>query len=433
MCIRDRFDIFGTTIEGVSNLNPTKKARRNIYLTESRNSEDRKQLKKRLQYWLDLLSNGADIPSMIKTCEEKSVQAKALYAKNIAVGLNTTSELERAYRTVDSFFKNTGLDKIKNVHFMNASREQITDLSNPIFIEKVRAELNHCYNRLDLSAHYSLLVIPGYLEKNSTLDCWAEIAHNHKVTLITDFRHLNAPDDVIDLFMDAKHTSADAFKTNVLMTSNWLVGRAGYSELYMEEYPDLGVENPLFIPPSAALAGKIYTSNGTMAQVQAGNKFGKLKGVDGVAFDILKTEIAQMESIGLIPMVNEHKMVMAFSAKTLFNGDNLGLKNYPIVRTFDWVTKVLIDFLNRSAFQNFNKGTENRLKSQIGKFLNSIQGNGKLIKSFKILDLSQDPNDKNTINLKIHLTPFFAAKNFMLSMSGTDGGDGAPDWNSDVN
>ena len=57
-------------------------------------------------------------------------------------------------------------------------------------------------------------------------------------------------------------------------------------------------------------------------------------------------------------MVKEYGKVMAFSAKTLFNGDNLGLQTYSVVRVFDWVTKVLMDFLNRRAFENWNSKAE---------------------------------------------------------------------------
>ena len=38
---------------------------------------------------------------------------------------------------------------------------------------------------------------------------------------------------------------------------------------------------------------------------------------------------------GLLPFMN-----MAFSAKTLFNGDNLGLQTYSVVRVCDYITKV---------------------------------------------------------------------------------------------
>ena len=39
-------------------------------------------------------------------------------------------------------------------------------------------------------------------------------------------------------------------------------------------------------------------------------------------------------------MVNEYGKVMAFSAKTLFNGDNLGLQNLlSVVGFFDYINK----------------------------------------------------------------------------------------------
>lgn len=94
---------------------------------------------------------------------------------------------------------------------------------------------------------------------------------------------------------------------------------------------------------------KIY--NTLMSQVVAGKKFGGLNEVESVRFDLRKSEISELERMGLVPMVNEYSKVMAFSAKTLFNGDNLGLQTYSVVRVFDYITKVLIDFLNRRAFE----------------------------------------------------------------------------------
>ena len=63
-------------------------------------------------------------------------------------------------------------------------------------------------------------------------------------------------------------------------------------------------------------------------------------------------------------MVKEYGKVMAFSAKTLFNGDNLGLQTYSVVRVFDWVTKVLMDFLNRRAFENWISKAERDLRGK---------------------------------------------------------------------
>lgn len=201
---------------------------------------------------------------------------------------------------------------------------------------------------------------------------------------------------------------------------NYLVGRGRYAEL--------GETEDLLIPPSAALAGSVYKT--VMAQVTAGKKYGSMSEVDGVAFNLKKSEISELEKIGLIPMVKEYGKVMAFSAKTLFNGDNLGLQTYSVVRVFDWVTKVLMDFLNRRAFENWNSKAERDLRGQISKFLDSIQGPGRLIEKFKILRFERDPKQKDRIFLDIHLTPYFPAKSFVIKLEGTKGDD-ENDWNSD--
>jgi hypothetical protein len=235
--------------------------------------------------------------------------------------------------------------------------------------------------------------------------------------LVTDFAHLDEPDDVMELFEAANLTGGDVFRSNVMMTCNWLVGRGKANEV--------GEEEDLYVPPSAALAGKMYRT--LMSQVTAGKKHGGMNEVDGVKFDLKKSEIANLEKLGLIPMVNEYGKVMAFSAKTLFNGDNLGLQTYSVVRVFDYITKVLIDFLNRRAFENFNSKTEKDLRAQIIKFLDSIKGPDNLIEKFQILRFEQDPNQKDRIFLDIHMTPYFPAKSFMIKMAG-EKGDDAAEW-----
>ena len=50
------------------------------------------------------------------------------------------------------------------------------------------------------------MVIPGYLGSNAVLEKWAKIAHSNKVMLVTDFQHLDEPDDVMEMFDEANHT-----------------------------------------------------------------------------------------------------------------------------------------------------------------------------------------------------------------------------------
>lgn len=407
------FDLLETTIEGAQNLNPEKKARKKIFLTEAAKAEERELLKKRLKLFASIISSSDDIPSAIEKCHKKSEEASELFAKNLKVAVDETRELEQSYRAVALFFKNTEQEKLKNITVMNAEMDQLKDLDNTVFIDAVTGELDKNYDRLDLRDNYSMLVIPGYLGSNKVVEKWSKIAYKNKVLLVTDFEHLDAPDDVIELFEAANLTGGDAYRSNVIMSCNWLVGRGKIKEV--------GEEDDLYVPPSGALAGKIYTT--LMSQVTAGKKFGSLNEVDGVKFPLKKSEIASLEKIGLVPMVNEYGKIMAFSAKTLFNGDNLGLQTYSVVRVFDWVTKVLMDFLNRRAFENFNANTQMDIQRQIVKFLDKIAGPGKLIEKFKIMRFEQDPNQKDRVFLDIHMVPYFPAKNFLIKLDGTRGND----------
>ena len=414
------FDLIESTIEGTQNLSPDRKARRNIFLTEQQKKGERDSLKKALNVWAKVLESSKEISDMVNLCEEKAASSQKVLEHNLAKAVEESKELERSYRNVALFFKNSESDKLKNVSFINCELDQMKDLDNTRFIDSVNEELKMNFDRLDLRNNYSIMVLPGYLGSNKVVEKWAKIAHEHKVMMVTDFEHLDAPDDVMEMFELANLTAGDKYKSNVMMTCNWLVGRGKFAEL--------GEEEDLYVPPSGALAGKVYKT--LMSQVTAGKKFGSMNEVDGVKFPLKKSEIASLEKMGLVPMVNEYGKVMAFSAKTLFNGDNLGLQTYSVVRVFDYVTKVMMDFLNRRAFENFNANTRKDLMNQIVKFLDSITGPDKLIEDFTIRRFEQDPVQKDKIHLDIHMKPYFPAKNFMIKMEGQKGDDGTA-WDTE--
>jgi hypothetical protein len=413
------FDLLESAIDNVQNLNPERKARKKIFLEEAGKKDERAQLEKTLNLWLDVLGSANDLHDMVSASQTKSEQATQVYKANIKAALKETAELEKSYRTVALFYKNTESTKIKNVSFINVELDQLKDLDNTRFIDAIHAELVENYDRLDLRSNYGILLVPGYLGSNKVVEKWSKLSHENKVMLVTDFEDLDTPDDVMELFEAANLTAGDPHKSNAIMTCNYLVGRG--------KQADVGEEDNLYVPGSGALAGKIYMT--LMSQVTAGKKFGSMNEVDGVRFDLKKSEIANLEKLGLVPMVNEYSKVMAFSAKTLFNGDNLGLQTYSVVRVFDYVTKVMMDFLNRRAFENFNANTRKELMGQIVKFLDNITGPSKLIENFTIKRFEQDPVQKDRIHLDIHLKPYFPAKNFLIKLEGQKGDDGT-DWES---
>ena len=415
------FAFLENLIDGYSNLNPARKARRNIFLTDEQWSSERKNLINRLSVWLDLLKNSNNVEQMRDAANSKAEQMEQLLNFNLKKSLERVKELERSYRSVALFYKNTESPKVKNISIVNADISQLKDLDNTLFIDHISSELDRNYDRLDLRNNYSILVVPGYLGSNAVLDKWSKIAYKNKAMLVTDFADLESADAVIDIFLNANHLGGDVYKSNTLMTCNWLLGR--------DKNVKVGEEESLYVPGSSALAGKIY--NTLMAQVVAGKKFGSINEVESVRFDLKKSEISELERVGLIPMVNEYSKVMAFSGKTLFNGDNLGLQTYSVVRVFDYIAKVLIDFLNRRAFENFSSKTEDDLRRQIVKFLDSIQGPTRLIEKFKVIRIQQDKKQKDRVWLDIHITPYFPSKSFVIQLEGRKGeGEEEAVWES---
>lgn len=414
------FSFVEAVVDGIANMNSERKARKQIFLTDSNKKSERSELAKKISLWVDLLEDNDSTSDMVESCKDKAGSAAINLKKNLKKSLEETRELETSYRTIAQFYKNTELDKVDNVHIINASLDQVKDLDNPAFIDHIADEFKQYYDRLDLRENYSIFAIPGYLSSNKVVEKWAKICNDNKVMLITDFADLDKPDDVLDLFDSANLTGGEIHRSNVIMTCNWIVGRGKADEV--------GEEENVYIPPSTSLAGKIHKTQ--ISQVAAGKKHGNINEVDAVKFELKKSEISQLEKMGLVPMVNEFGKIMAFSAKTLFTGDNIGLQTYSVVRVFDYVTKVLLDFLNRRAFENWTAKSEDDLRKQIVSFLDSIKGPDNLIENFKIVRFEQDKQQKDRVWLDIRLTPYFPAKSFVIKLDGHKGEDGN-EWDSE--
>lgn len=413
---------FSAIMPGIENLDPSRPARRNILLEDAALKDVREKLLLQLEVWQDVLLKQNDSRSAISYCHTKAGEQQDMLRRNLLTALEAVKPLERTYRNVSLFFRNVEKEKLPNIAFINCDPEYLKDRDFTNYTDHIAEELKMNFDRVDLRNNYSLLVLSGYLGADTVVEKWAKIAYENKVMIVTDFENLDEVDDIIEMFDAAGHAGGEVYKSAVIMCCNWLVGRGQYHEA--------GEEEELYVPPSGALAGKIYAS--LMSQVAAGKKFGVLEGVDGVKFPLKKSEMAILEKMNLVPMAQQFGKVMASSAKTLFNGNNLGLQVYSVVRVFDYVTKVLMDFLNRRAFENFNANIRKELMGQIVKFLDGVSGNGRLIEDFSVKRFEQDAVQRDRIHLDIHIKPYFPAKNFMIKMEGKKDNDGA-NWDTSYN
>ena len=393
------------------NLNPARKAAKNVFLTDKRFADKRETLKNDIKGWLALLDEGhGTATEFAASCKEKEEKYTAVLKQGITDARYATQNRERSYRELDSFFKTANTDKVKNLRIINVVKEDIADPDSG-FAGEVENLLRNGFDRLSLKDCYSLVCIPGNVFQDKvTLLQWAKMAFKYKVMLITDHADEYSFDDL--QANTEGYKDSDAELQNVIMTANWIVGRDAEKMSADEEDA-----NAFFIAPSAALCGKLYDETANMAQGAGGKKYGTLDGVKGVKLDLLKSEIAALMDNQVVPMVYSEGRVMAFNNTTLYNGDNTAMKEYPIVRVFDWVKKVLMNFVHEVALENWDPyNSPKNLKAKIQAFLNDFKGYGNLFQNYEIKEPTQDPVTKR-ITCDISLTPFYSAKNFIIKVS----------------
>ena len=267
------------------NMNPAKKAAKNVFLSDKRFKGKREDLAREISRWLELL--GTDIDSatgFADACKKDEEKYTGLLKQGITDALYATKDLERSYRELDSFFKTCGTDKVKNLRVINVLKDDIADPDSG-FAGEVENLLRNGFDRLSLKDAYSLVCVPGDVFKDKvTLLQWAKIAFKYKVILITDHADEYSFDDLKD--NTEGYRDSDQELMNVVMCANWIVGRE--SEKMSADEEDA---KAFYIAPSAALCGKLYDETANMAQGAGGKKYGTLDGVKGVKSDLLKSEM----------------------------------------------------------------------------------------------------------------------------------------------
>lgn len=418
------FQLLKGLIKGVENMDPRRKAVKNIFLSDAAYADARQKLKNELELWVNILENGGTDPmAIIDSCKASCQKAELNLQNNLFSIHDEIKQLEITYRTLDAFFANAGQGKIDCLTLMNVNKEELGSHDSEDTVA-IREELENYYDRLNLKNNYSLLVIPGYLHDAPTVRMWSDTAYRNKVIMVTDFKDSQGNFENLKQELESANLQGqDAHLANVIMTCNYILGRKK-SELANED-------DDVYIPGSGALAGRMTnTEEIVISQGAAGKKYGTLSNVKGARLDLRKAEIAALIDQGVIPMVEEDGRTMAFSNRSLYNGATIGLQEYPIVRVFDWIGKVFQNFFNDEAFINWNSQVKAELQQAIHDFLSDYKGPGKLIESYNLKKLDQDPKTKD-IKIEVEMKPFFAAKNFFIELTGHNGAAGA-EWDQNV-
>jgi hypothetical protein len=409
------FRSFASIMPDAADLDPASKATKMMFLNENQFKNKRERLAKDIKTWLEILSEEKTSASeYVELCSQKRDRYQELLKDNLQLAAYKIKKLETSYRSLDSFFKNSGMEKITNLRLINVEKfsddgetDELQNSDSESYKE-IKSLLYNAFGRLSLRDNYSLVALPGHVFKDKTVrDMWAKMAYEYKFMVVTDAEDCREYDILKE--QTENYKDADKELQNVIVTANWLVGRP--SEMIA------GEQNPLYIPAASSLAGKLFNGNTPMAQGTAGEKFGTISEIKGVHLDMMKEEIVGLWDNQVVPMVISEGRVMAYNNTNLYTGTNSAMKEYPIVRVFDWVKKNLLHYVHKIALENWDPlNSPRQLRRTLQEFLNSYKGAGKLFKDYTIADPYQDPVTKE-IKIDIDIIPFFAAKNFTIKLS----------------
>lgn len=413
------FQLLKGLIKGVENMDPRRKAIKNVFLNDSAYEDARNRLKNELSLWVEILESGGKDPmEIVDSCKEECQKAERNLSENLFCIHDEIRNLETTYRSLDAFFANAGQGKVDCITLMNVNKEELGDHDSED-TQAVRDELERYFDRLNLKNNYSMLVVPGYLGDAETVRMWAQTAYRNKVIMLTDFKDSMNFEMLKEELDDASLQGTDPYLGNIVMTANYILGRKK-SEL-------AGEDEDLFIPASGALAGRMSNTEETViAQAAAGKRYGTLDNVKGARMDLRKSEIAALIDFGVIPMVEEDGRTMAFSNHTLYNGASKGLQEYSIVRVFDWIGKVFENYCNDHAMEIWTPAIKSEITQDIHSFLSDYKGPGGIIEKYTNLKVDQDPKTKD-ISINVEITPYFAAQNFFIELTGRNTAAGV-DW-----
>ena len=354
----------------------------------------------------------------MESCKDKCQKAEISLRTNLEEIHKELRNLETTYRSLDAFFANAGQGKVDCITIMNVNKEELGYHDSEDTLA-VRDELERYFDRLNLKNNYSMFVIPGYLGDAETVRMWAKTAYKNKVIMLTDFKD-SMNFEMLKTELDKESLQGtEPYLGNIVMTANYILGRKK-SELASEE-------EDLYIPASGALAGRMSNTEDTViAQAAAGKRYGTLDNVKGARMDLRKSEIAALIDLGVIPMVEEDGRTMAFSNHTLYNGATKGLQEYSIVRVFDWIGKVFENYCNDHAMEIWTPAIKSEITQDIHSFLSDYKGPGGIIEKYTNLKVDQDPKTKD-ITINVEITPYFAAQNFFIELTGRNSAAGV-DW-----
>lgn len=401
----------GDLVRGVEWLDPKKGFQRKEFLTKPEFANQRKLLAQRLKTWNEFLSLGDNIDAIRTKINEEATKFEASLEKNMKKVHKAARPTETTYRAIDKFFSNAQQepDEKVNAYFVNASAEELANPDDREKFEKVAKAVADLYREWSIKECFSMAVVPGYLGSVENIDTFArQLGLPNKLHILTDLPDFETFEEVMDMLEDPSYANLpgiDDFKQYVSVFANYVLARNA------NQYED----EDLWIPPSAAVAGKMYQGDLTigMQQPMAGFKFGKINDAKYLRFKANQPDASKINEKGVNPLVNFEGTAVAMGAATLFTKETFNV--YSIRRTYDYVYKTLRNYLNKQTFTVIDQKFIDAMRKDIDKFMKAISGGDNILQDFKVdIFADEEMRKRQEIDIKVSLNPKYPARTFNI-------------------
>jgi hypothetical protein len=390
----DGFDeLIGPLADNLDRFSPKAAGKKKRFLQDDDAVADRKELRDRVQAYIDLLSKGEAAgeksahKGIKKIAQDKLDANEALINENLSTILGAARDLEQTYRELDLFYKNAAPQKTKNVTLLNVHPDVLLDPDSNLVYNEVEKRISDESRAVDQKKAFSLLVIPNLWKSKRPKDLierYTKLAGDTRITFLTDFADC---DTVEDALKEREHkkwqgvTGPEAHHAHLALFANHLVLRG--------QHKGLDEEGEMRGSPSMAIAGKMYSEK--VSQPIMGEMNGSVSGSAGLAFHTVQDTVADLSDEGMNSMMHAYEKDMAYEACTAFTGAEYALKRYSVVRTFDYVNRVMRHYLGKVTGQQLDREKANFVRDTIQDFLDQL-AEQKIITSGKVTQFDWNKN-----------------------------------------
>jgi len=409
----------GDLVRGVEWLDPKKDFQRKEFLTKKDFEVQRKLLAERLKIWMQSLGQDDNLDAIRQNLNEQATKLEANLDKNMKKVLREGRDLETTYRAIDKFFSNAQQepDEKVNAYFANVSGEELVDPDDKEKFEELSKAVADLYREWSIKECFSMAVIPGYLGSVENIDTVArQLGFPNKLHIMTDLPNLESVEEVMDMLEDPNYANLpgiDNYKQYVSVFANYLLARE------QNQYED----EDMWIPPSSAVAGKMYQGDTTvgMQQPMAGFKYGKINEAKYLRFKANQPDASKINEKGVNPMVSFEGTAVSMGAATLFSKETFNV--YSIRRTYDYVYKTLRNYLNKQTFSVIDQKFVDTMRKDIDKFMKAISGGDNILQDYRVeIFADEEMRKRQEIDIKVALNPKYPARTFNIEFTA---------WNQD--